>query len=182
LAWKRVVNAYRSVDPRFWFSLNVSTGAAAADGDGTNSAWNTDAIDSVAGYFDSIDIDGYCRGSGIPDYKGSGDINDPANWTFDLDATLADIDAMAAQYGVALGVGEAAAQFVLPGYTVAGYPTDQEASVWLRRLLTWYDSRHTHMFNYWQATSDKVTGTDYVVDPVRQPKSFAVLKEFFPAP
>ncbi len=182
LAWKRVVNAYRSVDPRFWFSLNVSTGAAAADGDGTNSAWNTDAIDSVAGYFDSIDIDGYCRGSGIPDYKGSGDINDPANWTFDLDATLADIDAMAAQYGVALGVGEAAAQFVLPGYTVAGYPTDQEASVWLRRLLTWYDSRHTHMFNYWQATSDKVAGTDYAVDPVRQPKSFAVLKEFFPAP
>ena len=99
--------------------------------------------------------------------------------------TLGEAASVAEQYGVPVGWGESGVQFLLPG--VASIPgrrfsTDQEASIWLKKVFAWYDARPSHLGFLWQQpdSNAKPTGTTYLPDPVRHPKTWAVLQERFP--
>lgn len=180
LAWKQFVESFWSVDPDIWIGLNLAQESANPDGvPSGESNWNPTALNGIAGYFNSIDLDLYCRGAGLPTYDGSGDVGDPANYTMtQLRATLAEAEAVAAANNVAVGMGEFAAQFDRPA---GDSPTDQEAAVWFREVFEWYNARPSHLAFLWRQadTSAIPAGSTYLVDPARHPLTWAVFQEYF---
>jgi hypothetical protein len=186
LAWKQCVDTFRSVDSRFGFSLNLSQGSANPDGlPAGDAGWNLNAIETIgADYFDSFDLDLYCRGNGKPTYNGSGDRADPSGWTFSsLDETLSQADEIVALHDVPLGFGEFAAQYDLPGNSNSDMASDEESAVWYTKLFAWYDARRTHQGFVWRPDDGPrvfPSGTTYRPDPDRQPLTWAVFQRTYP--
>lgn len=201
LAAEHAAQVYWAANPDLILVYTLTANAASQDDGGDlSTAWQ-DIAHPAPEYFDVFSNTGYCRSAGRPTYKGSGSVDDTANWTFQNYGLDSAAYQKAQEWSRPLGYWE----FSAGGYdmfdqtpTYSSGASDNQSHIHLKKtiiedfpqmdlaFLCWWTPKwdapgtpNGSTFDIREASygKDKVDGP---VGTARFPKTLAIVKSIFP--